>query len=64
MHNYGQKFEENVCVCVCVCVPFDPRLPSIQPIQAMHWCSMTSRDAHLKEVFPEPPLATFEGKEI
>ena len=41
-------------------VLYDPRLPELQPIQAKHWRSMTSRDAHLKEVFPEPPLTAFK----
>ena len=39
---------------------YDPRLPSLQPIQAKHWRSMTSRDAHLKDVFPQPPLTAFK----
>ena len=41
-------------------VPYDPRLPFLQPIQAKHWRSMISRDAYLKEVFPEPPLTAFK----
>ena len=41
-------------------VLYDPRLPSIQPIQAKHWRAMTSRDCRLKEVFPAPPLTAFK----
>ena len=40
-------------------VLYDPRLPSIPPCQAKHWRSMISRDQHLKEVFPEPPLTGY-----
>ena len=40
-------------------VTYDPRLPSIQSIQAKHWRSMTSQDAYLAEVFKEQPLTAF-----
>ena len=33
-----------------------PRLPSVTSILSKHWRSMASRDKHLKEVFPAPPL--------
>ena len=35
---------------------YDPRLPSLQPIQAKHWRSMVSQNQYLAEVFPQPPL--------
>ena len=38
---------------------FDPRLPSIQNLQAKHWRSMTSQNQYLKSVFPRPPLTAF-----
>jgi hypothetical protein len=38
---------------------YDPRLPSIQNIQAKHWRSMTSQDPYLSEVYPKPPLTAF-----
>ena len=41
-------------------VQYDPRQPSLQGIAAKHWRSMVSRDAHLQEVFPEPPLIAFK----
>ena len=41
-------------------VMYDPRMPSLQPIQAKHWRSMVSRDAHLQKVFPQPPLTAFK----
>ena len=41
-------------------VKFDPRLPSISPLLAKHWRSMTFQDQYMKEVFPEPPLTAFK----
>ena len=41
-------------------VTYDPRMPSIQASQAKHWRSMVTRDQHLKEVFPEPPLTGYK----
>ena len=38
---------------------FDPRLPSIETIQAKHWRAMSAQDAHLKEVFREPPMTAY-----
>ena len=40
-------------------VTYDPRLPSIQRIQAKHWRSMTAQDPYLAEVFSEPPLTAY-----
>ena len=41
-------------------VLYDPRLPPIGNIVAKHWRTMTSRDKHLAEVFPRPPLIAFK----
>ena len=41
-------------------VTYDPRLPSIGPIVARHWRTMTSRDVHLSNVFKRPPLIAFK----
>jgi hypothetical protein len=38
---------------------YDPRLPSIQNIQAKHWRSMVGQDPYLSEVFTQPPLTAF-----
>ena len=38
---------------------YDPRLPSIQQIQAKHWRSMKTQDTYLAEVFSQPPLTAF-----
>jgi hypothetical protein len=38
---------------------YDPRLPSIQNIQAKHWRSMTAQDPYLASVFPQPPLTAY-----
>jgi hypothetical protein len=38
---------------------YDPRLPSIGSLQAKHWRSMKTRDQHLANVFPSPPLTAF-----
>ena len=38
---------------------YDPRLPSIQTIQAKHWRSMVGQDPYLSEVFTQPPLTAF-----
>ena len=40
-------------------LPFDPRLPAVQAIQAKHWRSM-SQDSYLQKVFQEPPLPAFK----
>ena len=37
-------------------VPYDPRLPSVQPITLAQWKVMTHNNPHMKEVFPQPPL--------
>ena len=41
---------------------YDPRLPSMQPIQAKHWRSMVNQDQYLAKVFPKPPLTAFRRK--
>ena len=38
---------------------YDPRLPSIQQIQAKHHRSMVNQDQYLAKVFPKPPLTAF-----
>ena len=40
--------------------PYDPRLPSIQSIQAKHHRSMVNQDQYLAEVFEQPPLTGFK----
>jgi hypothetical protein len=40
-------------------VPYDPRLPRIQSIQAKHWRSMITQDRYLKDVFPQLPLTAY-----
>ena len=39
---------------------YDPRLPSVQAIQAKHWRSMVSQDPYLHEVFSLPPLTAYK----
>ena len=41
-------------------VTYDPRLPSINNMQAKHWRSMVSRDKYLGDVFPSPPLTAYK----
>ena len=41
-------------------IKYDPRLPSIQSIQAKHWRSMASQNQYLKECFQEPPFPAFK----
>ena len=41
-------------------VTYDPRLPSVTTLISKHWRSMVSRDKHLKEVFPSPPLIAYK----
>ena len=41
-------------------ITYDPRLPSVTSILSKHWRSMASRDKHLKEVFPAPPLTAYK----
>ena len=36
-------------------VKYDPRLPSIESIQARHWRSMIGQNKYLNEVFNWPP---------
>ena len=43
-------------------VKYDPRLPSIQQIQAKHWRAMTLQNNYLSEVFEEPPLTAYRGQ--
>ena len=38
---------------------YDPRLPSIQSMQAKHWRSMVTQDPYLSEVFAQPPLTAY-----
>ena len=40
-------------------IKYDPRLPSIQNIQAKHWRAMASQDQHLAQVFKQPPIIAF-----
>ena len=41
-------------------VTYDPRLPSLGPIQAKHWRSMTTRNKYLADVFKRPPLIAYK----
>jgi hypothetical protein len=41
-------------------VTYDPRLPSVTTLISKHWRSIISRDKHLKEVFPSPPLIAYK----
>ena len=41
-------------------VKYDPRLPSLQSIQAKHWRAMVNTDQYLATVFPAPPLTAFK----
>ena len=38
---------------------YDPRLPSIQKVQAKHWRAMITQNKYLAEVFVEPPLTAY-----
>ena len=38
---------------------YDPRMPSIQQIQAKHWMAMIAQNQHLAEVFKQPPLVAY-----
>ena len=40
-------------------VKYDPRLPSIQKVQAKHWRAMITQNKYLAEVFVEPPLTAY-----
>ena len=41
-------------------VVYDPRLPQVTSILTKHWRSMVSRNKHLEEVFPSPPLTAYK----
>ena len=40
-------------------VKYDPRLPSIEALQAKHWRSMIGQNKYLNEVFEKPPLTAY-----
>ena len=40
-------------------IKYDPRMPSIQNIQAKHWRAMVAQNKYLSEVFQKPPLVAF-----
>ena len=40
-------------------VKYDPRLPSIEALQAKHWRSMIGQNKYLNEVFKKPPLTAY-----
>ena len=55
-----RKNKENTIKRPIFAVKFDPRLPSLQAIQAKHWRAMTGSDQYLASVFPAPPLTAFK----